>query len=90
MKKIIVTLLSVATLATTLSTPLVAKAGGFEFDDRDDRIGFWDRRSDIYKVMYRRRYGDWKVYGKYDSRFQAEKVAFFLERQGYRTYVERR
>jgi hypothetical protein len=91
MKKIILTLLSVAALGTTLSAPLMANAREFRFGDGDHSIGFRDRNSTSYEVFYRRnRREGWQFYGYYNSRFQAEKAAFRLQLKGYRAYVERR
>lgn len=89
MKKIIATFLSVATLGSTLAFPLIANAGELDFDGFEPKIGFREFSSNSYKVWYRY-HGEWELYGKYNSRFQAEKVAFILERQGYRTYVKAR
>ncbi|NJK30520.1 MAG: hypothetical protein HC790_13125 [Acaryochloridaceae cyanobacterium CSU_3_4] len=77
-------------MGTLLSAPLIANAGELRIGDRDYSISFYDHSDKAYEVFYRRHHhDDWEYYGSYDSRYRAEKIAFNLRRQGYRTYIER-
>jgi hypothetical protein len=90
MKKVILTLLTVAALGTTLSASLMANARQFRLAEGDRAIGFRHLTSNSYQVLYRRNNRqDWQFYAYYGNRFDAEKTAFRLRRDGYRTYVER-
>ncbi len=90
MKKFILTLLTVAALGTTLSAPLMANAREFQIAEADRAIGFRNLTSNSYQLLYRRNNRqDWQFYAYYGNRFDAEKTAFRLRRDGYRTHVER-
>ncbi|MCG9889506.1 MAG: hypothetical protein MH252_00345 [Thermosynechococcaceae cyanobacterium MS004] len=90
MNKFILTILTVAALGTTLSAPLIANAREFRLAEADHAIGFRNLTSNSYQVLFRRNHRQaWQFYAYYGNRFQAEKAAFRLRRDGYRAYVER-
>lgn len=94
MKKSTVTLLSLATIGTTLLTlPVMANAweveiGGYRFSDYSVR--YRSVRPVTYSVFFRRHSWDsWRFYGSYSDRFYAGDVVQMLEDDGYSAYVER-
>jgi hypothetical protein len=52
---------------------------------------FPPRHADHDFVVYVKHpfHGHWRFYGKYETRHQAERVEFLLERRGYRARIER-
>ena len=89
MKKVIVSLISLAALGTVLSAPLMASAQTIRIGDRGSLISFRDH--DVYIVLYRRhRHSDWNYYGSFENRHRAERVADRLEDRGYIARIERR
>jgi hypothetical protein len=90
MKKVIVTLLSLATLGTALATPMISNAfeiniGGHRFSDR-----YGHRSDNVYAVFYRKHYYEsWKLKDKYGSRYEAEYAKHKLEDKGYYARIER-
>lgn len=91
MKKSTITLLSLATIGTTLLTlPVAANAweveiGGYRFSDYSVRY-----RPVTYSVFFRRHSSDsWRFYGSYNDRFYAGDVVRMLEDDGYYAYSER-
>jgi hypothetical protein len=91
MKKIIVTLISLATLGAGIAMPYQAKAesihlgsSGFSFD-----LGHKVYRQ--YEVYYRDdRYDEWRFVGSYRYWEDADYAARKLERRGYMTQIETR
>jgi hypothetical protein len=89
MKKIILAILATSAIGTTLSAPFVANAHPFKSVEEDHAIGFRDLNSNSYEVLYRRNNrSSWQFHAYYANRFEAEKSAFRLRLDGYRTLVQ--
>jgi hypothetical protein len=90
MKKVMVSILSLAALGTTLAAPLMANAFEIKIGEHrfSDRYGY---RSDYRYVVYFRKhsYDSWKVKGDYGSRFEAEHALHKLQDKGYYARIDR-
>jgi hypothetical protein len=89
MKKIILAILATSAIGATLSAPFMANAHQSKAGNGDHAIGFRDLNANSYEVLYRKtNRPSWQFYGYYANRFEAEKVAFRLRLDGYRTLVQ--
>jgi hypothetical protein len=89
MKKLAVALISAVTLSTAIAASLPAKAfevniGGHHFSDKGYHSEY------VYAVFFRKYNSqNWRLEGRYGSRFEAEYARRHLEKDGYYARIER-
>jgi hypothetical protein len=93
MKKVLFTLLSLATLGIGIAIPFQAKAESIHFGHPHSGFSFefGDRVHRQYEVYYRDdRYDEWHFAGSYRHWEDADYAARKLERRGYMAQIETR
>jgi hypothetical protein len=90
MKKVMVTLLSLAALSTTLAAPLMANAFEVKIGDHTFSDRYGHRSAHRYVVYFRKHsYNSWQYKGEYSSRYEAEYASQRLQDRGYLARIDR-
>ncbi|HEY9824897.1 MAG TPA: hypothetical protein V6D19_05575 [Stenomitos sp.] len=89
MKKVALSLLTIAALGSTFVAPLGAKAVEVNLG-RDFNISVGERDSSYDVFFKRNRFSGWQYYGGYNSSYKAQAIVFSLQAQGFRAYYAQR